>query len=111
VTAGPRLGRVRPFAKLRPGFVTFREAPQPIVCILIFPPPLSCTLASGRRLFALDMGGGVEVFATRNTFVRADAGDRPLKYPGPVFDKNRTAQQNGFFSHDFRFAIGGGLRF
>lgn len=111
VTAGPRYGRVRPFARLRPGFMTFQEAPQPFPCILIFPPPLSCALASGRTLFALDLGGGVELFATPGAFVRVDAGDRLLKYPGPVFDRNRNAQQKGFFGHDFRFAVGGGLRF
>lgn len=111
VTVGPRFDRVQPFARLRPGFVSYREAPQPFPCILIFPPPLSCALASGRTLFALDIGGGVEVFATPKTFVRMDAGDRLLKYPGPVFDNNRAAQMKGFFSHDFRFAVGGGLRF
>src|SRR5438128_1522969 len=46
VTAGPRLGRLRPFAKLRPGFLAFQAAPQPVICVLIFPPPLSCTLAA-----------------------------------------------------------------
>ena len=49
VTAGPALRRVRPFARLRPGFVEFREAPAPVACILIFPPPLSCSLAAGRH--------------------------------------------------------------
>jgi len=110
-TIGPRLDRVRPFAKLRPGFMTFRAAPEPIACILIFPPPLSCTLASGRTLFAFDLGGGVEVAATRRTFLRFDAGDRVVKYPGPVFDSDRTAHENGFASHDFRFALGAGVRF
>ena len=47
VTVGPRLGWVRPFARLRPGFVTFAEAPTPFPCILIFPPPLVCQLAGG----------------------------------------------------------------
>jgi len=111
VTLGPRFDRVRPFARLRPGFMSFRAAPQPFACILIFPPPLSCALASGRTVFALDIGGGAEVFASPKTFVRVDAGDRLLKYPGPVFDSNRTAREAAFFSHDFRFAVGAGLRF
>ena len=111
VTVGPRFGRLRPFAKLRSGFLNVREAPQPLACILIFPPPLSCELASGRTLVAFDVGGGVEVFATHRTFVRVDAGDRLLKYPGPVFDKTFTRRDDAFFSHDFRFAAGAGLWF
>ena len=111
VTVGPHLQRVRPFARLRPGFVTFREAPWPLACILIFPPPLSCVLASGRTLFALDVGAGVELFATRRTFIRVDAGDRLVKYPGPAFDSGHTAHAKAFFSHDFRLAAGAGLRF
>src|SRR5262249_34869413 len=73
-TVGPRLGRVRPFGRLRPGFVTYREASRPIACILIFPPPLQCTLAAGRTVFALDVGGGVELFATRRASIRFDIG-------------------------------------
>jgi hypothetical protein len=110
-TVGGRVGALRPFGKLRPGFVMFRESSEPFACILIFPPPLACALASGRTLFALDVGGGVEVYATPKTFVRVDAGDLLLKYPGPVFDNTLTAQQNGFFSHNFRFAAGAGWRF
>ena len=111
VTVGPRFGRLRPFARLRSGFLNIREAPEPFACILIFPPPLSCTLASGRTLVAFDIGGGVELFATPRSFVRVDAGDRVLKYPGPVFASNLTRRDDAFFSHDFRFAAGAGLRF
>jgi hypothetical protein len=108
VTIGPRLARVRPFAKLRPGFLTFRG--QPVVCILIFPPPLSCVLAGGRTVFALDAGGGVELFPAGRLLVRLDAGDRLLKYPGPSFRSGRVAE-GSFFSHDFRFSVGAGVRF
>jgi hypothetical protein len=111
VTLGPTFGRARPFARLSPGFLQFRDAPQPFACILIFPPPLSCALASGQTVFALDMGGGVDVATTRRTFVRADAGDRLVRYPGPAFDRGGTAHDGSFFGHDFRFAIGGGVRF
>jgi hypothetical protein len=108
VTVGPRLGSVRPFAKLRPGFVTFRG--QPVACILIFPPPLSCVLAEGHTVFALDIGGGIELFAGPRMLIRVDAGDRLMKYPGPSFRDGRVAQDD-FFSHDFRMSAGAGVRF
>ena len=108
VTLGPRLAGFRPFAKLRPGFVEFRG--QPVVCILIYPPPLSCQLAGGRTVFALDAGGGLEFFAGATTFIRIDAGDRLLKYPGPSFRRGRAAQDS-FFSHDVRMSAGAGVRF
>lgn len=108
VTVGPRLARLRPFATLRPGFVRFRG--ETIACILIFPPPLTCQLAAGRTVLALDVGGGVELLAGSRTFARIDAGDRMLKYPGPSFRRGRTAQDD-FFSHDFRFSAGAGVTF
>jgi hypothetical protein len=111
VTVGPRIGAIRPFAKFRPGFVRFAEAPAPFPCIAIFPPPLVCQLAAGDTLFALDIGGGIEFQTSARTFVRVDAGDRAVKYPGPVIDSGGTVQDESFFSHDFRFQVGGGVRF
>jgi len=108
VTAGPRLAGLRPFARLRPGFLTFRG--QPVVCILIFPPPLSCELARGRTLFALDLGGGAELFPASRAVIRVDVGDRIVKYPGPSF-RNGRATQESFYSHDFRLSAGAGVRF
>lgn len=112
VTAGVTVGRIRPFARLRPGFVDVHEAPAPFPCILIYPPPLACALSSGRTLFALDAGGGVEIALTPRTFVRVDLGDRLVRYPGPVFESNpRRIRDGAFFGHDFRLATGAGLRF
>ena len=110
LTAGVSFGRLRPFLRVRPGFVTIREAPEPFPCILIFPPPLACALASGHTLFALDIGGGLEVPTSSATFVRLDLGDRLLRYPGPVFDA-RVRRDGPFIGHDFRLAAGAGLRF
>jgi hypothetical protein len=110
-TAGPQLGRVRPFVKARPGLLRFSGPSEPVACILIFPPPLSCTLAAGRTLFALDIGGGIELSAGGNAFARIDAGDRLIRYPGTVFDNNFVARDSSFFSHDFRFTAGAGVRF
>ena len=111
ITVGPSVGAFRPFVKLRPGFVRFAAASQPFPCIAIFPPPLACQMAAGDALFALDIGGGVEFQTSSRTFVRVDLGDRAVKYPGPVFETDGTVQEESFFSHDFRFQIGGGLRF
>ena len=110
-TLGPRLGAVRLFAKLRPGFVAFSRAPEPFACILIFPPPLNCTMASGPTVFAVDIGGGVEWFPTDRTVVRVDVGDRAIRYPGPAFDRGRNVHDEDFFGHDLRVSIGGGWRF
>lgn len=110
-TVGPTFGRVRPFARARAGFTRFQEAPQPFPCILIFPPPLQCSLASGATARAIDIGGGLEVIATRRTFLRFDAGDLLLRYPGPVFDNEGAVRENGFLSHNLRISLGGGLAF
>jgi len=110
VTAGPSFERVRTFAKARAGFLAFRESSRPIACIAIFPPPLSCTLAAGRTLPALEIGGGTEIELTRRTFVRIDAADRILKYPGPAFSRGRSFT-DGFWRHDFSLTVGGGRRF
>ena len=111
VTVGPRLGAIRPFVKFRPGFVRFAEAPEPFPCIAIFPPPLACQLAAGDTVFALDIGGGIEFRTTESTFVRVDAGDRAVRYPGPTIDGDGSLKEDSFFSHDFRFQIGGVVRF
>jgi len=107
LTAGPRVGRTRLFAKVRPGFLTFHA--RPTVCILIFPPPLSCQLGE-RTAFALDLGGAIELLGGPRTFVRIDAGDRMLNYPGPSFARGRVRGES-FFSHDFRMSAGAGVRF
>ena len=111
VTVGPRIGAIRPFVKVRPGFVRFAESPEPFACIAIFPPPLNCQLAAGHTGFALDIGGGIEFETGARTFVRVDAGDRAVTYPGPVIEPDGTVQDESFFSHDFRLQIGAGVRF
>jgi hypothetical protein len=110
-TIGPRLGAVRPFARLRPGFLRFEESPEPFPCIRIFPPPLICELASGGTLAALDAGGGVEVLLGARTFARIDAGARFVRYPAPVFDADRRVREDPFIGRDVRLGASGGIRF
>jgi hypothetical protein len=111
VTVGPRIGVLRPFARIRPGFLRMAEAPGPVACILIFPPPLTCSLAAGHTLLAVDIGGGIEANLARRAFLRVDVGTRLLRYPGPAFDRDRNVHDEDFFAANTRVALGAGLRF
>lgn len=111
VTAGPRLDRIRPFVRLGAGFLRSSPAPAPFACIAIFPPPLHCLLAAGDTLPSVEIGGGVEVSTSARTFIRFDAADRILRYPGPTFGPADEISGDGFFGHAFKFALGGGWRF
>ena len=70
---GATLGAtVRKRETIRKAAARLRDLPRivgAVRLILIFPPPLACSLASGQTMFALDIGGGVEVYATPKTFV------------------------------------------
>ena len=112
VKIGPRFDRFSVFGKVRPGFVQFGEASEPIPCILIYPPPLSCALAAGETVFALDLGGGLELYPTERSLVRFDVSDLMLQYPGPVLTRDREAvTEDGFWGHNLRISIGAGFRF
>jgi hypothetical protein len=108
-TAGPRLRSVRPFARFRGGVMHYSE--KPVVCLAIYPPPLSCLMAAGGNRPVLDLGGGLEAFIGARTFVRMDAGDRMVKYPGPSFVNGLMDRRDAFFGHDLRLAFGAGWRF
>jgi hypothetical protein len=108
---GPRINRWRPFAKVRTGILRFWESPEPLACVAVFPSPVECTLANGRTVAAFEFGGGVERALTDRRFVRVDAGDRMLTFPGPVRDSAGAAHDDGYFAHDLRIAFSLGMRF
>ena len=111
VTVGPKLTRLRPFAKVGAGFLNIAGTQERIACIAIFPPPLYCSLAADQTLTTLEFGGGVEIDATTRSFVRVDITDRMIKYPGPTLDSDFEVRDEGFFGHALRFAIAFGFRF
>ena len=111
VTVGPRVSRVRPFGKVAAGFLRTSEAPEPFACIAIFPPPLSCLMAAGHTMTAFEFGGGVEIDVTARSYLRVDASDRMLKYPGPAFTRDFERVDEPFYGHAFRLSIGAGFRF
>ena len=111
ITVGPRLNRIRPFAKVAAGFLQTNGTQERIICIAIFPPPLNCLMAANQTLTAFEFGGGVELDATDRTFVRVDVTDRMLEYPGPTITRDLEIRDDGFYGHALRFTIGGGVRF
>lgn len=112
-TIGPRINRVRPFAKVSAGFLNVSPTSGAFACIAIFPPPLACVLAGGATLPSYEIGGGIEVDAAARTFIRADITDRFLRYPGPVFRGFGTQQRvdEDFYGGAIKFSLGAGLRF
>ena len=110
-TIGPKIDRVRPFAKLTAGVLKVGATPGAFACIAIFPPPLNCQLAGGDTLLAFEIGGGVAIDMTDRTFVRVDITDRILRYPGPVFDSNFEVRDERYLGHAPRFTLGAGIRF
>jgi hypothetical protein len=102
--AGVRRERWSAFAALGPGLHHFGAAPEPLLCIAVFPPPLECQLGAGRTLLALGAGGGLELRAGERLLLRFDAEDRMLRYP-VSFRRERRWQ------HHLRGSIGVGLRF
>lgn len=111
ITVGPRINRIRPFAKAAAGFLSSSEAPEPFACIAIFPPPLNCLMGAGQTMAAFEIGGGAEIAVAERTFVRVDLSDRMLKYPAPTFDSNFELVDEAFYGHALRFAAAFGVRF
>jgi hypothetical protein len=110
-TAGPRLGRLRPFVRAGAGFLHATGAPAPFPCIAIFPPPIACTLAAGETMPTVELGGGVEVSTSATTFLRFDGSWRFLGYPGPTMTRDFEVREDGFWRGAFKFTLGGGIRF
>lgn len=111
VTVGPQLNRIRPFVTAAAGFLRSAEAPEPFACIAIFPPPLSCLMAAGETMPAFAIGGGVEITTSRATFLRVDATDRILEYPGPTFTRDFQLIDDAFYGHGLRLTVGLSYRF
>jgi len=107
---GPHLARTGVYAAVRPGFVKFSKPDEPTICILIFPPPLRCTLATGKSVFALDLVGGLQLQNERGV-LRFEVGDRIVKYPGPLLDANSEPRFDGFWSHNLAASVAVGVRF
>jgi hypothetical protein len=109
--AGRDLTRSGVYGAVRPGFLRFGEAPQAFACILIFPPPLACSLAAGETAFTLDLAAGYQLLAGDDVVVRFELGDGMVRYPGPAIDGDGEAHQDAFWKHGLRATVSVGWRF
>lgn len=121
VKAGKRFEKFGVFAKARPGFVRYEKGDYVFGtggCPAVFPPPLGCFRPVARTNFALDLGGVVELYPSKRTIIRFDAGDTMVHLP----TRNLAAfQANGISpvvisaapetKHNFQGSIGVGFRF
>src|SRR5947209_7444328 len=121
VKAGRRFRRFGLFAKARPGLLTFGETATPVL-------GQSFIGFDGRRFFtvdfiterkthfSLDLGGAVEVYASRRVFARFDAGDTLIRYGGhkelseDFSNPNPIAEVGARTGHSLQFSAGVGVR-
>jgi outer membrane protein with beta-barrel domain len=125
VKAGKRFEKVGLFAKARPGFIRYEKGDyvfaSGVVCVLIFPPPLACMNPVARTNFAIDLGGVVELYPSKRTIIRFDAGDTIVRFPArSVAADDPNFGPPGYMSavpvppetkHQFQASVGFGFRF
>lgn len=128
VKAGKRFRKVGVFGKARPGFLYATRGDlrprRDIACISIFPTPVGCFETASKTSFAFDLGGVIELYPTRRTIIRFDAGDTIIRFgernvvaivspPPGIFAPSRIgvvpAASNT--THNFQFNAGVGFRF
>jgi len=121
VKAGKRFSQGGLFAKARPGFVRFSRGdyqPGTGGCAQVFPPPIGCFQPVAKTNFAIDLGGVGEVYPSKNTIIRFDAGDTIIRF-GDRRVAASSSTLNGLVviavaaetKHNFQASFGFGFRF
>lgn len=124
VKVGRRFNKLGVFAKARPGFLSSRVSdfvPIPgTACIAVFPPPAGCFDEIRRRetSFAFDVGGVLELYPSRRTIIRLDAGDTIIRFglrqliaPSTVFPGGVLVTAPPETTHNFQGSVGVSFRF
>jgi hypothetical protein len=121
VKAGKRFRRIGLFVKARPGFITFGQTSTPTLgpSYIGFDGREYFTLDSitqRKTHLTLDVGGVLEVYASRRVFARLDAGDTMIRY-GRHDDydftgsgRNIIAKAPSITQHNLQFGAGVGFR-
>lgn len=108
---GRDLGSSGAYGLLRGGVVRFGEAEAPFPCILIFPPPLTCSIAQGDTVPALEFGAGYQHAINERARLFVELRDQVVKFEGPVMDAGFEPRLESFWSHNPRLTFGVGWAF
>ncbi len=120
---GKRFEKVGIFAKARPGFIHYSKGDLrqgQNVCIQIFPPAIGCFVPTGRTWFAFDLGVVVELYPSKRTIIRLDAGDTiihsgernvAVALSPPPASPSVVVRAPAVTTHNFQANIGFGWRF
>jgi hypothetical protein len=106
VKAGVHHEKLGYFLRLRPGFQTFTRTISSI-------DPNTLAVRTGSKTHpALDLGGGIEVYTSKRTVLRFDAGDTLLflgsnSYPFGT----QTVSEDGGTKNTLQFGVSFGWRF
>lgn len=106
-----RLDKLSIFAKVRPGFSRF-DGITSVMSGRNGMPEINPT--KDNSFFAVDFGGGAEVYPTRRTIVRLDISDVIIRYtnrPGRNYNPVSNPLSNTYFGNTFRLSIGFAVRF
>lgn len=121
---GKRFDKVGLFGKARPGFMRFSRGDYRSAgggCVTVIPPPTGCFNSVAATRFAFDVGGVAELYPSKRTIVRFDAGDTIIRFGNrnvAAFDPLGGLAGSGVVipaaaetKHNFQASIGFGYRF
>lgn len=103
---GRRFGKVGLFAKVRPGVMHFGEGQ-----IRLSSAPSDVFRVPDKTVFALDVGGGIEINHSRRVFTRFDFGDTMLRTTDLLYTNGSALTEVSRIKHGFQFSAGIGFRF
>lgn len=99
------------FGKVRPGFARFDGVTS---AISLPDGSVGINLIKDNTFFAIDVGGGIELYPSRRTIVRLDAGDVIIRYtgrPGKDFDPISNLVGRTYYGHNLQISVGFAFRF
>lgn len=112
--AGKRFQKFGVFGKVRPGLLSVGDvfSLEPGASLDFFGFTIPNARISRKTHFTTDVGGVFELYPTKRTVVRFDAGDTIVRY-GPHYEYStypQLVQLPARFKHNFQFSTGVGFR-